>query len=59
MTRRPQELNPGARLAYVFNKEAVPALKKLTIMTRKSKLRSVLDFLMPLRVSKAEWNGQK
>lgn len=59
MTRGPQELNPGARFAYMFNKEAMLAPKKLAIMTRKSKMKSVLEFLMPSRVSKAEWNGQK
>lgn len=59
LTRGPQELNPGARVAYMFNKEAMPAPKKLTIMTRKSKMKSVLEFLMPSRASKAEWSGQK
>lgn len=37
----------------------MPAPKKLTIMTRKSEMESVLEFLMPSRVSKAEWNDQK
>lgn len=59
LTKGPQEQSPDARYVLMFNKEAMPALKKLTIMTRKSKMKSMLEFLMPSRVSQAELNGQK